>query len=100
MDLPKMRLPVICPSCMHALSVSTLTCKHCDTAISGSYPLPAWLQLGLEEQELIIRFFLKSGSIKDLAAIEGVSYPTMRNRLDDLIAKIKNIQNSPDSDII
>lgn len=52
--------------------------------------LPAWLD-GLEEEDLafIKKFILSSGSLKEVAAIYGVSYPTVRLRLDRLIQKIQ-----------
>ena len=52
--------------------------------------LPAWLG-GLEEEDLnfIRRFLLASGSLKEVAHQYGVSYPTVRLRLDRLIQKIK-----------
>lgn len=52
--------------------------------------LPAWV-LGLEEEELtfIKKFILASGSLKEVASLYGVTYPTVRLRLDRLIQKIK-----------
>ena len=52
--------------------------------------LPPWLG-GLEEEDLnfIRRFLLASGSLKEVAHQYGVSYPTVRLRLDRLIQKIK-----------
>lgn len=51
--------------------------------------LPAWTT-ALEEDDwqFVRRFVLGSGSLKDLALAYGVSYPTVRARLDRLIAKI------------
>lgn len=50
----------------------------------------AWVQL-LEDEDLAFlkRFVLASGSLKELAEAYGISYPTVRLRLDRLIAKIK-----------
>jgi hypothetical protein len=51
---------------------------------------PAWLEvLGPEDLEFLRRFLLASGSLKDLAAEYQVSYPTIRNRLDRLIGKVR-----------
>jgi hypothetical protein len=52
--------------------------------------LPAWLEV-LEEEDVrfLRRFLLGSGSLKALAEEYGVSYPTVRARLDRLIAKVK-----------
>lgn len=87
------KLPVLCPSCSEKLSVSELSCTHCTTKVSGSFPLPALLSLSSEEQNFILEFFLSSGSLKEMAQKMGNSYPTVRNKLDDMIEKIKTSQN-------
>src|SRR4051794_34644115 len=52
--------------------------------------IPAWLGgLGEEDFALLRRFLLASGSLKALALDYGVSYPTVRSRLDRLIAKVR-----------
>ena len=52
--------------------------------------IPAWMA-DLEDQDLtfIKKFILASGSLKEVASVYGVSYPTVRLRLDRLIQKIK-----------
>jgi len=52
--------------------------------------IPAWMA-GLEDEDLafIKNFILSSGSLKEVAGLYGVSYPTVRLRLDRLIQKIK-----------
>ena len=45
-------------------------------------------RLPREDLDLIAELVLKSGSLKDLAAAYGVSYPTIRSRLDKLIARL------------
>ena len=52
--------------------------------------IPEWLA-NLEEEDVafIKRFLLASGSLKEIAAQYGVSYPTVRLRLDRLIQKIQ-----------
>jgi hypothetical protein len=51
--------------------------------------LPALVRLPEDDQAFILQFFLTSGSLKEMASRLGISYPTVRNRLDDLIAKLK-----------
>ncbi|MGZ8203192.1 MAG: DUF2089 family protein [Burkholderiales bacterium] len=52
--------------------------------------LPAWLEvLSEEDLQFVRRFVLSSGSLKALADEYGVSYPTVRARLDRLIAKVQ-----------
>ena len=51
---------------------------------------PAWLaDLEPEDLTFIKKFILSSGSLKEVAALYGVSYPTVRLRLDRLIQKIQ-----------
>ncbi len=54
--------------------------------------MPLFLRLNREEQQFIMDFFLASGSIKEMAKQAGNSYPTMRNKMDDMIEKIKNLK--------
>jgi len=72
--------------------VTELTCSNCETQVSGNYMLPVLMQLTAEEQEFILRFFLSSGSLKEMSAQTGKSYPTVRNRLDDMIAHIRQLE--------
>ncbi|WP_439709237.1 DUF2089 family protein, partial [Brochothrix thermosphacta] len=51
-----------------------------------------FIDLEVDEQEFIKRFLLSSGSLKQLAKEYGVSYPTVRHRLDKVIDKV-NISN-------
>jgi len=85
----KPKLPIICPSCENTLSVSQLTCGVCQTQVSGDFPLPPLLNLSVEEQHFILQFLVNSGSLKEMANQMGKSYPTVRNKLDDLIARVK-----------
>jgi hypothetical protein len=52
--------------------------------------MPAWLaELDEEDLAFVKKFLLASGSLKEVAALYGVSYPTVRLRLDRLIQKIR-----------
>jgi hypothetical protein len=88
------KLPINCPSCEQALMVSQLSCAHCETSISGSYSLPILLQLSSEEQDFVFEFVRFSGSLKKMAEKMGKSYPTVRNRLDDILEKINSLNPS------
>ncbi len=85
-------LPVKCPSCARQLHVIRLGCDHCDTVVQGSFALPVMTRLDPGERLLILSLVKSSGNLKDLARLYGVSYPTVRNRLDALIEKIGEIE--------
>lgn len=53
-----------------------------------------FLNLDIEDQEFIKQLILSSGSLKKLAKIYEVSYPTIRLRLDNVIQKIQFIENN------
>lgn len=57
--------------------------------------LPDWMA-GLEEEDVafIRKFILASGSLKEMAAQYGVTYPTVRLRLDRLIQKIRLVEDT------
>jgi hypothetical protein len=87
----KKHLPLHCPGCNQSLKVSRLFCNHCHTEVNGIFALPLLARLDEKEQIFIIDFVKSSGSLKDMAKNMGVSYPTVRNFLDDLIAKINKL---------
>jgi hypothetical protein len=86
------KLPLICPSCSSLLQVKKMHCNVCETAVEGNYNLPILAQLTNEEQTFILSFLKSSGSIKEMASQFGLSYPTMRNLLDDLIQKVITLE--------
>jgi len=83
-------LPCDCPSCKTQLKVKSLVCENCGTEVHGLYELPVLAQLPVEEQDFILKFVKNSGSLKDMAKDLGLSYPTVRNLLDDIIEKLKS----------
>lgn len=65
----------------------------------ASTAIPAWLKsLDEEDLQFMRRFLLCSGSLKALAQEYRVSYPTVRARLDRLIAKVKAVEDPTTQD--
>lgn len=75
--------------------MARLACPGCETLVSGSYPLPALARLSDDDQQFVLSFILSSGSLKQMARLYGVSYPTVRNRLDDLISLLSDATEAP-----
>jgi hypothetical protein len=98
MSLIRKQLPIICPSCQGLLKVQRLTCDTCATTVGGSFDLPVLARLPEEDQAFIIRLIEASGSLKAMARVYGISYPTVRNRLDSLIDKIAQIRKKTDAE--
>lgn len=83
------QLPTECPSCGEKLAIKRLVCQACGTEVEGSYELPSLARISRADQEFVLQFVKASGSLKEMARLLGVSYPTVRNRLDDVIARLK-----------
>lgn len=81
-------LPSKCPSCQAQLKVKSLLCESCQTEVTGLYDLPLLAQLQPNEQDFIVKFMKSSGSLKEMSKELSLSYPTVRNLLNDIITKI------------
>jgi hypothetical protein len=87
------KLPSICPACQSQLNIKKLSCQECDTEIEGLFELPCLARLSAENQEFILQFVKCSGSLKEMARLLKLSYPTVRNQLDNVIEQIKISEN-------
>jgi len=83
-----MILPYLCPGCQSQLKVKSLSCNQCGTEVTGLYNLPVLACLPQGDQTFILDFVKCSGSLKDMAKQLGLSYPTVRNLLDEIIEKL------------
>lgn len=90
-------LPTYCPSCKCQLQVKSLKCTACQTEVNGSYKLPLLALLPTEDQTFILKFVKYSGSLKDMAKDLNLSYPTVRNLLNDIIDKIESYEKQIES---
>jgi hypothetical protein len=88
-------IPKNCPSCSSPLSVKRLHCETCQTEVEGLYPLPPLSGLENEEQAFVLNFIKASGSLKEMSKLMKISYPTVRNRLNTIIDKIKYLETNP-----
>ena len=86
--------PTVCPSCGGVLNVKSLHCAECDTTVQGEFAIHPILRLTAEEQQFVMAFIRCSGSLKQMAADMGLSYPTVRNILDDIITKLQYYEST------
>lgn len=56
--------------------------------LEGRFELPELLRLERDDLEFVLEFVRCSGSLKDLCKIRGQSYPTIRNRLNEIIERL------------
>lgn len=89
-----MRLPVECPACSEVIRITRLECPSCATKLEGEFELPALLKLPTDDLAFVTDFVRASGSLKEMAKLNGQSYPTIRNRLDQIIARLNQSASS------
>ena len=64
-------------------------------AIEGEFSLPQLAQLSSEDQVFIMAFVGAHGSLKDMEHLFGISYPTVKNRLEKLASRLKMVEFEP-----
>lgn len=81
----KYKAPGVCPVCGEPLMVTRLSCNHCQTRLEGEFNFCKFCRLPAEQREFVEVFIKCRGNIKDVEKELGISYPTVRNRLDGVI---------------
>ncbi len=77
-----------CPVCGESLDVTRLACRGCGTAIEGRFDTCKFCRLTPEHRAFVDVFIKNRGNIKEVEKELGISYPTVRNRLDAVIAAL------------
>ncbi|MCK6540698.1 MAG: DUF2089 domain-containing protein [Anaerolineales bacterium] len=77
--------PARCPVCSSELEVTRLHCPSCDTTIEGSFIGGPFAHLTAEHLDFIVTFVRCEGKINRMEQELGLSYPTIRNRLHEVI---------------
>lgn len=77
-----------CPVCNNELTVVRLKCDSCDTVIENNFKLTKFDYLSDEELYFTETFIRCRGNIKEVEKELGISYPTVRSKLDAVIKKL------------
>lgn len=86
-----------CPVCSGELIITGYRCPNCATEINGYFENDKFSKLSKEDRDFIEVFVMNRGSIKDIEKALGVSYPTVRNKLDGVIKALGHQVNSESS---
>lgn len=78
-------LPPNCPICHSEIEITRVYCHSCDTALDGHFQSGALSQLQPEQIAFMVAFIRNEGKINRVGEELGLSYPTVRGRLHDLI---------------
>lgn len=86
-----------CPACDGGLAITSYQCEDCGTEIRGYFTGNKFSKLSQEELEFIEVFVMNRGSIKEIEKVMGISYPTVRNKLDSVIKSLGHSIDSEDA---
>jgi len=78
-------VPSVCPICGGQITVTRLYCPECDTTIEGRFTGRSFAQLAPEQMDFIETFLRCEGKINRVEKELNLSYPTIRNRLHEVI---------------
>jgi len=74
-----------CPLCSQDLTVTRLHCRHCDLTLEGHFALGRFARLTREQLQFVETFVRCEGKLNRVQEEVGLSYPTVRSRLHDVI---------------
>lgn len=77
-----------CPICEGELFATRLSCNTCNTNIEGEFSLCKFCKLTQEEKQFIEVFIKSRGNIKEIEKEMGISYPTVKGKLDGVIKSL------------
>jgi hypothetical protein len=97
-----------CPVCEGELLITRLHCRSCGTALEGEFGVGRFGRLTREQLALLESFLRARGNLKEMERELGISYPTVRGRVDALVralglgdgeGDLDDDANVPDSDL-
>lgn len=86
-----------CPGCGEPMTISRTHCQDCNVSLEGTFDVSALARLSLEDQLFVMAFVRHHGSIKRMEGLFGISYPTVKNRLNAITAQLDRSFDAPSS---
>jgi hypothetical protein len=74
-----------CPVCSGELAVTRLHCRACGTTLEGDFSVGRFGRLSREQLALLESFLRSRGNLRDMERELGISYPTVRSRVEALV---------------
>jgi hypothetical protein len=94
--------PGYCPSCEALLGIRELGCPNCGTSVRGRWAPGPFQRLNADQQAFLILFVRSRGNLSEVERALGVSYPTVRAKLEELISALEDTaqqDNEPEGDL-
>jgi len=89
------KIPEKCPSCASELYISQLTCAVCGTQVSGRYEPNIFSRLAPTDLNFVVMFVRSRGNVKEMERELGISYWTIRRKLDEIVEQLGLLGDQP-----
>ena len=86
-----------CPVCNTDLYIREFHCPECEIEIRGKFSQSELASLTLNQQEFVKIFLLSQGNIREVEKRLGISYPTVKNRLAEIINILEGVDRREES---
>lgn len=77
-----------CPVCSNELAVTRLNCRSCGTTLEGDFSVGRFGRLNREQLALLESFLRSRGNLREMERELGISYPTVRSRVEALVVAL------------
>ena len=77
-----------CPVCSNELAVTRLHCGSCGTTLEGDFSVGRFGRLSRDQLALLESFLRSRGNLRDMERELGISYPTVRSRVEQLVRSL------------
>ncbi|MGE6487929.1 DUF2089 domain-containing protein [Paenisporosarcina sp. NPDC076898] len=81
-----------CPVCTKTMKITKLQCANCHTTIENEFELSKLASLSMDQLHFVEVFLTCRGNIKEVEKEMGISYPTVRGKLTDIISSLGYVQ--------
>ncbi len=88
-----------CPVCNADLYIREFHCEDCDITIKGKFSQSELASLTLAQQEFVKTFLLSHGNIREVEKRLGISYPTVKSRLSEVVKLLEGTSHK-DQDVL
>jgi hypothetical protein len=82
---------VHCPNCSRRMTITKLHCAECDITVEGRFHAERFSFLNEETIDFIETFILARGSITEIEKRLGISYPTVKAKIERMVTEIENL---------
>ena len=92
------RQPGACPVCKNKLTVTKISCESCGTELTGKFPQCKYCALDEKLSAFLDTFLRCKGNIKEMEKELNISYPTVKNLIDELLSALDIATAEPEQE--